>query len=51
MCKAWRKSDIPHASFRSLIWKPKHPLIMVGIDSRDIYVGEDAQSKRGILHL
>ena len=47
MCRGgFARDDAPRAVFPSIVGRPTMPGIMVGMDQKYSYVGDDAQSKR-----
>ncbi|XP_071130529.1 actin, cytoplasmic 3-like [Mytilus edulis] len=52
MCKAgYGGDDAPTTVFPSIVGRPKHQGIMIGANIRDFYVGDEAQTYRGVLSL
>nr|AAM77134.1 actin I [Opisthonecta henneguyi] len=43
--------DAPRSSFPSIVGRPKYENIMVGMNNKEVYVGEEAQAKKGVLKL
>ncbi|TNV77630.1 hypothetical protein FGO68_gene8545 [Halteria grandinella] len=43
--------EAPRSVFPTMVGRPKMPGIMVGLDQKDVYVGEEVQQKRNILRV
>ena len=52
MCKAGlAENDAPQACFPAVVGYPKYPAIMPGTNNKEIYIADEAISKKGMLHL
>ena len=52
MCKAGLSGDdAPKTSFPSIVGEPKYKTVMHGITEKELYIGEEAQAKKGVLKI
>lgn len=45
------EEDQPSVEFPTLVGKPINPMMMVGVDQKDFYVGNEVQSKKSLLEI
>jgi len=43
--------DAPRSIFPTVVGKPKMPGILVGLDQKDVYIGEEVKEKKGVVKL
>jgi actin, other eukaryote len=43
--------DAPRSIFPSIVGRPKNLNVLIGVESKDEYLGDEAQQKRGILKI
>jgi actin len=43
--------DAPRAIFPSIVGRPKSPGVIIGVEAKDEYLGDEAQQKRGVLKI
>jgi actin-related protein len=43
--------DAPRSIFPSIVGRPKNPGVIIGVEAKDEYLGDEAQQKRGVLKI
>lgn len=43
--------DAPRSIFSTIVGKPKMPGILVGLDQKEVYIGDEVREKKGVLKL
>ena len=52
MCKAGFAGDeAPRSVFPCILGRPKHENVMVGVEESEVYIGDEAQCKRGVMQI
>jgi actin, other eukaryote len=52
MCKCgFAGNDAPSAAFPAVVGRPKMPGVLLGTGDTEVFVGEEANAKRGVLAL
>ena len=52
MCKAgFSGEQQPRTVFPEIVGRPKNPGVLIGIGQKEVYIGEEAQQRRGVLKL
>ena len=43
--------DAPRSVFKNVVGHPKVPQVLVGLDQKEVYVGHEAEKRRGVLKM
>ena len=47
----YASTDAPKSTFACIVGKPRMPGVIIGTEHKDSFIGEEAQSKRGVLQM